>query len=45
MKMKELLRADTAFGWLNHKWGKKVSLVLGTLLSGAYIELQPGFNR
>lgn len=27
-------------GWLNRRWGAKGSA--GTLLSGAYIELQPG---
>lgn len=42
--MKELLRADTAFWVVKPQIGKEGVTGLGTLLSGAYIELQPGLT-
>nr|WP_232805392.1 intermembrane transport protein PqiB [Proteus sp. PR00208] len=42
--MKELLRADTAFWVVRPQIGKEGVTGLGTLLSGAYIELQPGLT-
>ena len=43
-EMKELLRADTAFWVVKPQIGKEGVTGLGTLLSGAYIELQPGLT-
>lgn len=43
-EMKELLRADTAFWVVKPQVGKEGVTGLGTLLSGAYIELQPGLT-
>lgn len=42
--MKELLRSDTAFWVVKPQIGKDGVTGLGTLLSGAYIELQPGLT-
>ncbi|EPI2106483.1 intermembrane transport protein PqiB [Providencia rettgeri] len=41
-KMKELLRTDSAFWIVKPTIGRDGVTGLGTLLSGAYIELQPG---
>ena len=42
--MNELLRSDTAFWVVRPQIGKEGVTGLGTLLSGAYIELQPGLT-